>query len=282
MKSFVDLHNDVITNLQPADFFRYVTHAGKAGVETILVSVWTTEMENPLQQIQHYRHALNNIKTEVCLLLHIEDAWFVNEQNISELIACKPYSVGLTWNTNNNLAGGANSDGKLTPLGNIILEKLTSNKILIDLAHLNRQSFYEIADFLTSRNQRLFCTHTCFNEINPHQRNLDRRQIQMIVDSGGLIGLTLVSDFLCANGNATLHDVYNHIAYFIKTFGDNNFAIGTDFFGTAKLPAGLNEYKDFRKLKEFLINKGLSEESIDKILYSNARKFLKSPKRQSQ
>ena len=104
---FVDLHNDAIIKLSAADFEKYIIEAEKAGVEVIFVSVWTTEMTDPLLRIKEYRQLIDKIKTKVKLLLHIEDAWFVDEANIGELIACKPYSVGLTWNANNALAGGA-------------------------------------------------------------------------------------------------------------------------------------------------------------------------------
>ena len=101
---FIDLHNDAVTCLNSARLAKHIAKAEKAGVETIIMSVWTTEMQDPLRQIKHYRKILDDIGTNIKLLLHIEDAWFVNEQNISEFIELKPYSVGLTWNTNNNLA----------------------------------------------------------------------------------------------------------------------------------------------------------------------------------
>jgi microsomal dipeptidase-like Zn-dependent dipeptidase len=180
--NFIDLHNDVITNLSHARFLKYIAHAQEGGVRAVVVSVWTTRMENPLDQIREARR--------------IEDAWFITEENIDELIACGPFSVGLTWNDRNNLAGGAHSDGSLTPLGKSIIEKLVAPNIIIDLAHLNRQSFFDVGDILRKHKQPLLCTHTCFAEVHPHARNLDRDQVQAIVDSGGIIGLTLVGDFL--------------------------------------------------------------------------------------
>lgn len=272
----IDLHNDAITALSPKNFAEYILEAEKAGVETILISIWTTEMQEPLQQIKHYRHTVDSISTRVKLLLHIEDAWFVNELNICELISYKPFSIGLTWNENNNLAGGANADGKLTPIGKAMIETLSANGIIIDLAHLNKSSFYEAAELLNRSDQKLLCTHACFDEVKQHPRNLDHRQIQTIIDSGGLIGLTLVGDFLSSNKPPQMHDVLSHIEYFIESFGEDNLAIGTDFFGTKNLPEGISEYKDFKRLRKFLIKKGVSDTTIDKIFYGNAKKFLDS------
>jgi len=269
----IDLHNDAVTKISHKRFLKYVKCAEKAGVQTIFVSVWTTEMQGPLQKIRETREFLDSINSNVQLPLHIEDAWFINEQNIDEVIKCKPYSVGLTWNTNNNLAGGANDDGNLTLLGKKIIEKLIKNDIVIDLAHLNRPSFFEVTKLLREKGQPLLCTHTCFDEVHSHPRNLNREQIKTIVNAGGLIGLTLVGKFLSPNKRATLHDVCKHIEYFIKNFGTDNIAIGTDFFGTDNLPRGLRKYKDFKRLEKFFDHTTIEE--ILRINYCDFRKINK-------
>jgi len=256
----VDLHNDAITCMSPKRFSAYIKRAEKAGVEAILVSVWTTEMKDPLERIQEYRQIIGGIDTDVELLLHIEDIWFVDATNISELIKLRPFSVGLTWNENNNLAGGAYSDGELTPFGKTVIGKLSAKGIHIDLAHLNRKSFFMVAKLL--KNKKLLCTHTCFDEVHPHKRNLNREQIQTIVNSDGIIGLTLVGDFLGDGG------VLAHIKYFTDNFGTDNLCIGTDFFGTANPPKGLKKYKDFARLK-----KRLCDETITKIFHMNFHDF---------
>jgi len=225
----IDLHNDAIICLSPKRFSKYIKRARKAGVETILISVWTTEMQDPLQEIRKYKKMLSE-----GLLLHIEDAWFVTEDNIEELIELQPFSVGLTWNKNNALAGGAYDDGGLTELGKFVVDKLIAAGIYIDLAHLNRRSFFEVP-------QKLLCTHTCFAEVHQHPRNLDREQIQAIVDAGGIIGLTLVNEFLGGQG------IHAHIKYFRDNFGEGNLAIGTDFFGTTDLPKGLRNYRSLKR-----------------------------------
>jgi membrane dipeptidase len=271
MIRLIDLHNDAITTLSPKRFLKYVARAERFGVRAILVSVWTTEIPDPLHRIREVRQFINGINSDVNLLLHIEDAWFVNEGNIDELIALRPFSVGLTWNAGNNLAGGALSSGTLTPLGVSAIRKLTSAGIRIDLAHLNRQSFFKVA---AESGAPLFCSHTCFDQVCPHPRNLDRKQIQAIVDSDGVIGMTLAGKFLRAEGRAGMRDVYRHIKFFIDNFGDCNLCIGTDFHGTRNLPRGLRDYRDFRRFRKFLLRQGLSELCISKIFYLNSYKLL--------
>jgi len=245
--SLVDLHTDAITELSPEDFAKFIKNAAKCGVSAISVSVWTTEMQNPMEQIRRYKQQIAGLKTTVKLLLHIEDAWFVNEQNIDEFIGFKPYSVGIVWNENNNLAGGAFGNGDVTPLGETVIRKLVKNGVKVDLAHLNRKSFFSTAKILQNLGQKLLCTHTCFAEINSHPRNLDREQVQTIVNSGGVVGLTLVGDFLTANKTATQSDVLAHINYFRENFPTGNLAFGTDFYGTKNLPSGIKNYNDLQK-----------------------------------
>ena len=71
-----------------------------------------------------------------------------------------------------------------------------------------------------------------------------------------------------------MQDVYAHIDYFIKNFGDDNIGVGTDFFGTENLPAGLETYADFENFRVFLCEKGLSNHTIDKLFFKNAERFV--------
>ena len=263
----IDLHNDVFIKMDKQKFAEYIKDAEQNGVEAIFVSVWTTEMEKPMEQVRRCRQVIDEMDTRVKLLLHIEDAGFVNEGNIEELLSYHPYSVGLTWNYDNPLAGGAKQEGSLTPLGKVVIERLVRAGVCIDVAHLNRKSFWQVVE----GSRGIICTHACFDEVCPHGRNLDREQVRALVDMGGLIGLTLVGEFL---GGRTRDDVYAHIKYFIDNFGESGLAIGTDFMGTMDLPSGLEGYSDFKGFWEYLEKKGLSKGVIDKIAFGNAKVFL--------
>ena len=231
----VDLHNDI----------------------EILQSVWTTELPDPIHEIQKRR-------------LHIEDAWFITPDNIDQVISMRPYSIGLTWNHDNALAGGAHGTGRLTDWGRTVIKQLTDANIKIDLAHLNRPSFFDVAAIL--KGTPLLCTHTCFDEVHPHPRNLTRDQIQTIVDGNGLVGLTLVGRFL---GGRRFRDIYKHIKYFIDNFGENNLGIGTDFTGVYDLPYRLKKYTHFARLRRYLSRHGIKNETIDKIFEGNFHEWTR-------
>lgn len=266
----IDLHNDVLLPLGKAELDRYFAHLEKAGLTGVFTSVWCTELSNPMAVLTEKKEILQNLKTKIKLHFHVEDAWFLTPQNIDSFLALKPFSVGLTWNQNNALAGGACSDGDLTEQGRETVDRLNKNHVRIDLAHLNEKSFFSVLDFIP---ECPFCSHTCFSSVYVHKRNLTDRQISKIVQKNGLVGLTLVPQFLCA-GACGKEQVFRHISHFINRFGSDHLAIGTDFFGSKQFPADLDNYQKLTEFRGFLIQKGLNNDSIDKIFYKNAQRFL--------
>lgn len=245
----IDLHNDALLALPPRKLLPYLRQAKKDGVDEIWLSVWTTELKNPLATIARKRIVLDKIagnpEYPLCRL-HIEDAWFLNTKNVYRLITLRPYSVGLTWNHANNLAGGAHSKQGITPLGYQIIQILEKAGIQIDTAHLNRRSFWQF-NRVTSR--PLVCTHTAFNAICRHPRNLTHRQVHAIVKSGGYLGLALVPQFLTKNTiSCGIYNIINHINYFKHRFDTEKLFFGTDFYGTKLLPKEINNYQDIKHL----------------------------------
>lgn len=245
----IDLHNDALLKLPTKQLLKYLEHAKSTGVDEIWLSVWTTELTNPLSVIAKKRKLLDSIANQpqypVCRL-HIEDAWFLTETNLDELIALKPHSIGLTWNHANQLAGGTHSRKGITQLGYHIISRLETAGIQIDTAHLNRRSFWQFARVTT---RPLICTHTALHVICHHPRNLTNRQIRTIIQSSGFIGLALVPKFLTKNTTyCGIHDLVKHIIYFKQHFNIKSLYWGTDFYGTEHLPLGIRQYQDLTYL----------------------------------
>ena len=96
----------------------------------------------------------------------------------------------------------------------------------------------------------------------------------MIVESGGFIGLTFVSEFLSESKKATVNDICEHITYFVSRFGINNLGFGSDFYGTKNLPRGVSNYSDFKKISAQLLKLGFTQNEIDCLFYKNFIKFI--------
>lgn len=271
MYKIFDLHNDYFLKIRSDDKkIKYIDKKSKSA-ESIVSAVWTSELSCD-ESIREIDRARSFVSTNKKLFLGVEDLHFLNKQNLDSFLSMHPLYAGLTWNTTNCIGGGSHESGKLTCFGKQVIKKLEQNNIKIDTAHLNEESFLDVCKVT---NKPIFCSHTAFYGANAHIRNLKDYQLRMIVDSGGLVGLCFVSDFINGTKKCSLSDIVSQIDYFACKFGTKNLAIGTDFYGTEHLPKGLKSYDDIsQKLATALQKLGYTQKAINNIFYDNAYKFL--------
>lgn len=271
MFKIFDLHNDYFLQI-PKDSKKQSYLQKQNNEHNIISAIWTSEMneQESFMMLEKAREFVNNNEN---LFLSVEDLHFLNKQNLLSFTDYKPVYAGLTWNTCNALAGGSHESGRLTNFGKQVVKKLEENYIKVDLAHLNENSFLDVAKI---SEKPLFCSHTaCFSLCN-NPRNLKDYQIRMICDTGGLVGLCLVSDFLSGVNKCPAEDIICHIDYFACHYGIDNLAIGTDFYGTKHLPKGIKNYNSLiNAISKGLGRMGYTEKAISKICFDNANKFFK-------
>lgn len=174
-------------------------------------------------------------------------------------------SVMLTWNGENALAGGVDSNKDLSEKGKKIIKKLNKNKIALDLSHLNEKSFYSAA----KRANVILASHSNCFAVCPHKRNLKDDQIKMIIQKNGIIGINFYPPFL---GEDVFGEIYRNIVHILSLGGENAVALGSDFDG-ALMGDELNSIEKLPDLYEFLKNKGIKKRLLDKIFYYNAYNF---------
>lgn len=271
MYKIFDLHNDYFTSKKfEVTKQSYLSKAIKQH-NYISTAIWTTRM-NSTEAMNQIEKAHKLVKSNNNSFLAIEDAHFLTKSIAYQLINLQPKYCGLTWNYNNNLAGGAHDNGDLTEFGKDIIRLFESSDIFIDTAHLNETSFMSVAN-ITSK--PMLCTHTACYELNANERNLKDYQLKIISDSGGLIGVCLVSDFLNGRKSSSILDYIRHIDYIVCKFGIDYVCVGTDFYGTKNLPQGIYDYSSFKTLLvSGLLGLGYKPADIDKILYKNAYDFF--------
>ncbi len=271
MYKILDLHNDYLVSKKfERSKQNYISKCERLDV-SVGSAVWTTEM-TPEIALERIKQGKRFTDSNSNAYLAIEDLHFLSKQSMYEVANMQPLYTGLTWNYNNSLAGGALDNGDLTEFGKHVVRNLETSGIIIDTAHLNEKSFMSLANITT---KPMLCTHTASYSINPHARNLKDYQIKMIVDSGGIVGLALVSDFLNGRRSCNILDYVKHIDYLVNKFGIEHFAIGTDFNGTKHLPFGITDYKSFKSLLiTNLLGLGYKPADINKLLYKNAAQFF--------
>lgn len=254
-----DLHNDLFTSgLGNYEIDRLL----RSSRDDVIYALWTTELSAPMTfidaKIAEYR--------SLSARFSIEDAGFIQERDIDKICSYPLSYVGLTHNHDNALAGGAFDGGGLTTLGEKFVRALNAADIPIDTAHLNRRSFYRVADIAG----RMINSHSGLYSIVCHPRNLTDEQINLIVRRGGVVGITAVSDFI---GGDASDDFVRTVDVFVQRFGVDSVCIGTDFYGTKPL-AGLSSYEDFDEVMRKLSMLGYTDCDVKKILYDNANSYF--------
>ena len=205
-------------------------------------------------------------------------------------------SVGLT-HARRNAAGsggifkpsGSPRDG-LTNFGRDVVRECERLGILIDLAHINPKGFADIID-LTSK--PLIVSHTNARKFCDIERNISDEQIKIVGQRGGVVGINAI---LVSRDpeTSTLDRYVDHIEHVIGLIGIDGVGIGFDFCEylfeqlpekvrtelAAKLTKphfipDLTNHSHARNLTGKLIERGFSDEDIEKILRGNWMRIFK-------
>lgn len=271
-----DAHTDFLTEIKDKDEREKYVKSIKKIAGRISCAVFTTNSTICLKDVENFKRELEyyNKKYHTKFFLSIEDLGFIKSvEELYELIKLKPISVTLTWNNENQFAGGAHTNKGLTKFGIEVIRILEENNVLIDTAHLSRKAFGEFSKITT---KPIYNSHSNSNSLHRHKRNLTDKQIQKIVEGGGFFGLTFYQKFI-SNEKITMKDVANQFDYLIKKFGYKNFGLGTDLYGIKKefLPIDFNNYFDIKKLIKELKKLNYSKKIISEVVYNNYKKFIK-------
>jgi membrane dipeptidase len=188
-------------------------------------------------------------------------------------------SLGLTHNANNWAAGGCSpSDNHrfgLTGDGRALVRKALSIGVAIDCAHLSRKGFYDLLSLMDGK--PLINTHACCAHFVDIERNLTNDQLVKLADTGGVVGITFVPDFLSttkATAQVSSADVFAHLEHAVELIGIDHVAIGGDFDGVRYLPNDLGNPAEVSQLVACMMNAGWSQEDIAKVVGGNWRRVL--------
>ena len=182
-------------------------------------------------------------------------------------------SIGLTYNQKNKFASGCSeASGGLTDLGEKIIKKCEDKKILIDLAHINEESFWDV---LKIAEKPLIVSHSNCSAICPNSRNLKDEQIKILSESGGVAGIFFSNKFLNPIGTASMEDIIEHIKHISYLVGVDYVGIGSDFGGIISgAPSGMEDTGKLNFLEKSLMENGFNKEEITKIMGGNFYRIL--------
>ncbi|HPZ87684.1 MAG TPA: dipeptidase [Flavihumibacter sp.] len=238
----------------------------------------------------------------------------------------------LTWNNSTSWASSAWDEtyfdqGKPTPIkqkglndfGKQIVRHMNELGMLVDLAHVGKQTFF---DALQTTTKPVLVSHSCVYAICPVPRNLTDEQIIALGKNGGVIHLNFYSGFLDSSFNRrreafqashrneidslkathmpdydidewiarkhpeeaehlrpSMNLLLDHLDHIVKLIGVDHVGLGSDFDGIDSSPLDLDGVEDMPNITSALIVRGYSKKDIRKILGGNFIRLLKANER---
>ena len=198
-------------------------------------------------------------------------------------------SMQLTWNFRNELGDGVwenRTKGGLTRFGVEVIKEMNRLGMVVDLAHMNREGFFQALDAAAAP---LIVSHANACGMLDNPRNLDDEQIKAIARQKGLVGILALPERVASKG-AALEDLLKHLDYMVNLVGVEYIALGLDFvkydgprtlkdrhhpLHKPELIRDFEEIEDLPKLVDGLIRRGYKESEIALILGGNHLRVLK-------
>ena len=165
--------------------------------------------------------------------------------------------------------GNPDTGEGLTKRGKDLVRLCDRLGIMIDLSHLNAAGFDDVAALSRAP---LVATHSNAHALCPSPRNLTDRQLHMIRERGGMVGLNFASFYLNADGSAATNGgwepILRHLDYLISAVGEDHVGLGSDFDGCV-LPDVIGDVTGVPRLFEALLAHGYGAALVEKLAREN-------------
>lgn len=214
----------------------------------------------------------------IAAIMHMEGAEAISDMDALHLWhAAGLRSLGPVWSRPTAYGHGVpfafpsspdTGDG-LTDAGKTLVRECNSLRIMLDLSHLNEAGFNDVAALSDAP---LVASHSCVHSVSESSRNLTDRQLQVIADSRGLVGLNFASSFLREDGRRLplegFDTMLRHLDRMLAILGEDGVALGSDFDG-ALMPRDLPDAAALPALLAQMEAHGYGEALIRKIASEN-------------
>ncbi len=164
---------------------------------------------------------------------------------------------------------GPDTGPGLTEAGKRLIRECNKLRIMVDLSHMNEKGFDDVAAISSAP---LVATHSNAHAITPLSRNLTDRQLNMIRDTDGIVGLNFGNIFLSPDGRietiTNWEPILRHLDHLIGRLGEDRVGFGSDFDGTS-VPAGIGDAAGLPNLMTALSAHGYSDALLRKLAHEN-------------
>ena len=106
--------------------------------------------------------------------------------------------VTLVHSTNNDLADSATDSGGpehggISPLGASVVKEMNRLGIMVDVSHGSDDTFYDAIELSKAP---IIATHSNARTVTDHPRNMSDDMLRLMAKTGGVVQLTMLSDYL--------------------------------------------------------------------------------------
>lgn len=242
---------------------------------------------------------LRKLKTagKVGIIIYMEGLDCIGDH--VQLLRCL-YEMGvrgasLTWSRQNMLATGSgrssdpvNPKGGLTQAGKEVIRYMEDHHMFVDVSHMNDDGFYDIAAMAT---KPFIATHSNARTVHYAHRNLGDDQMEMLKNSGGIMGLNNLGCFvgvdnLTASEEECMVALCKQVEYEVSKIGSEHVGYGFDLCDSyyLSLPAFpnshfvkedcLTSHAQMIELTAMLLQRGMSKEDVINIIGGNFYRYF--------
>lgn len=212
-------------------------------------------------------------------ILHLEGAEAVDPAlvNLEAWHAMGLRSLGPVWSRPTAFGHGVpfrfpstpDTGPGLTDAGRRLVAECNRLRIMIDLSHLNEAGFDDVARLSDAP---LVATHSNAHAVTGSSRNLTDRQLALIRESGGMVGLNFATVFLRRDGRRSPEmgwsPILRHLDHLIAHLGEDHVGFGSDFDG-ATMPTGIGDVTGLDALQISLRAHGYDTPLLEKLCHAN-------------
>ena len=178
----------------------------------------------------------------------------------------------LTWNGENELASGHDTQKGFTSFGREAVAEMERLGMVVDVSHLNDRGVEELLGFA---GRPFAASHSNARAVCGHRRNLPDAFLREMVRRECLIGLTYAQPFLSEDGRGNMDDLYRHICHLLDLGAERCIALGSDYDGASIHPA-LDSVEKSLGIQAYLTARGIPEHTAEDIMFGNAWRFFQA------
>ena len=143
--------------------------------------------------------------------------------------------IQLTYNVQNNIGSGCWEDddhGVSKFFGENVIREMNDHGMLIDISHCGLKTSFDAAE---KSERPIAITHANPSDyvgfdIELNRRNKPTDLIQLVVEKGGVIGLSLYPKIMRGGSNSTRQDFCDMVEWSVGKFGIDAVGFGTDYY----------------------------------------------------